>query len=113
MNHKETDRTTPPKIFEITKIKNRKIWTSKEDELLLQYCADVKENQFHWKDIALHFTNKTPLQCFSRYNRIRPGLAKGKWTPQDDNEILNLVKQYGKNWSLIAKIFKKRNGKQI
>lgn len=101
------------KIFQITKIKNRKIWTNTEDERLLEYCANVNENQFHWKDIAFHFHNKTPLQCFSRYNRIKPGLLRGKWSKKDDIDIINLVNKYGKNWSLIAKIFTKRNGKQI
>ena len=108
-----SQREHKSKIFQITKIKNRKIWTHAEDERLLEYCANVNENQFHWKDIAFHFENKTPLQCFSRYNRIKPGLLRGKWSKKDDADIINLVNKHGKNWSLIAKIFTKRNGKQI
>lgn len=111
--HIETTRTPSPKIFEISKIKNRKIWTNHEDNLLLHYCKNITSKQFHWKDISSHFKNKTPLQCFSRYNRIKPGLLRGKWSKEDDAQITKLVMQYGRNWALIARIFKKRNGKQI
>lgn len=98
-------------IFEISKIKNKKIWTEEEDYALIEYAKQYQER--HWEEISKHFRNKTALQCFSRYNRIRPGIVKGKWTKEEDNKIIELVNLYGKSWCQIAKEFKSRNGKQI
>lgn len=99
------------KIFHITKIKNKKKWSGEEDRLLV--CLADKFKEKHWKDISKHFSNKNPLQCFSRYKRIRPGIIKGSWSKDEDEKIINLVNQYGKSWSKIAKILTTRNGKQI
>lgn len=101
----------PSKIFHIAKIKNKKKWTTDEDILLISLAEQYKEK--HWKNISKYFQNKNPLQCFSRYKRIRPGIIKGSWSKEEDEQILNLVKQYGKSWSKIAKLLNTRNGKQI
>ena len=98
-------------IFEISKIKNKKVWTEEEDNLLLKLAKQFQEK--HWEEISKYFRNKTALQCFSRYNRIRPGIIKGKWTKEEDKKIIELVSLYGKSWCQIAKEFKTRNGKQI
>ena len=98
-------------IFEISKIKNKKIWTEEEDKALIYYSNFYQER--HWEEISKHFQNKTALQCFSRFNRIRPGIVKGKWTKEEDEQISKLVEEHGKSWSKIAKLFKTRNGKQI
>ena len=100
-----------PNIFHISKIKNKKKWTTEEDFLLISLADQYKEK--HWKSISTHFPNKNPLQCFSRYKRIRPGIIKGSWSKEEDAKIINLVKTYGKSWSKIAKLFHSRNGKQI
>ena len=108
MSSKSNERNL---IFEISKIKNKKIWSTEEDITLLK-CAKIYKER-HWEEISKHFRTKTALQCFSRYNRIRPGIIKGKWTKDEDNKIIKLVGLYGKSWSKIAKDFKTRNGKQI
>ena len=108
MSSKSNERNL---IFEISKIKNKKIWSTEEDITLLK-CAKIYKER-HWEEISKHFRTKTALQCFSRYNRIRPGIIKGKWTKEEDNKIIKLVGLYGKSWSKIAKDFKTRNGKQI
>lgn len=101
----------PSKVFHITKIKNKKKWTSSEDLLLISLAEQFKEK--HWKKISQFFPNKNPLQCFSRYKRIRPGIVKGSWSKEEDEQIMNLVRTYGKSWSKIAKLLNTRNGKQI
>jgi len=99
------------KIFAIRKVKNQKKWTREEDELLISLAE--KYNEKHWKEISKMFENKNSLQCFSRYKRIRPGIIKGSWKKEEDQEILRLVHKYGKAWSKISKILNTRNGKQI
>ena len=101
----------PEKIFLIKKIKNQKKWNKIEDKKLIELAK--KYNEKNWKEISLNFTNKSPLQCFSRFKRIKPGMNKGTWTKEEDEILLKLIKKYGKNWSKISKEFLKRNGKQI
>lgn len=98
-------------IFTIKKVKNQKKWNNEEDILLI-YLAK-KNNERNWKEIASNFANKNPLQCFSRYKRIRPGIKKGTWKKDEDAKILDLVKKYSTSWSKISKEMKSRNGKQI
>lgn len=107
----QEEKKTRKMIFEISKIKNKKIWTEEEDKALIYYSNFYQER--HWEEISKHFQNKTALQCFSRFNRIRPGIVKGKWTKEEDEQISKLVEEHGKSWSKIAKLFKTRNGKQI
>jgi hypothetical protein len=104
-------RPRSDQIFDIIKIKNKKKWTKEEDNHLIKLAERFKEK--HWKEISNHFANKNPLQCFSRYKRIRPGIIKGSWSKEEDEKILNLVDIYGKSWSKISKVLVSRNGKQI
>lgn len=99
------------KIFSIRKVKNQKKWNKEEDKLLIQLAK--KYNEKNWKEISSQFNNKNPLQCFSRYKRIRPGIKKGSWKKEEDEQIIKLVKKYGNAWSKISREIKTRNGKQI
>jgi hypothetical protein len=100
-----------PKLFDIRKTKVQKKWTKEEDVLLIELAR--KFNHKNWKAISSHFTDKTSLQCFSRYKRIRPGIIKGSWSREEDEKIIELVEKYGKSWSKISKVLVSRNGKQI
>ena len=104
-------KTPKQKIFIIQKKKKKKKWSKDEDEELIKLVSS--HNGKKWKEIASNFHNKTPLQCFSRYKRIRPGIYKGTWKKEEDNLILSLIEKYGTSWSKISKIIKTRNGKQI
>ena len=105
------DNTRKNKIFTIKKVINQKKWSNEEDEQLIKI---VKENnEKNWKKISSYFQNKNPLQCFSRYKRIKPGIRRGFWRKEEDELILSLIKKYGKNWSKISHLIKTRNGKQI
>ena len=98
-------------VFTIKKIKNQKKWTREEDQLLITLAE--KYNEKHWKEISRTFAKKNSLQCFSRYKRIKPGIVKGSWKKEEDNNIVQLVLKYGKAWSKISKLLGTRNGKQI
>ena len=78
--------------------------TEEEDKELIFYTNLYKERC--WEEISKHFPNKTGLQCFSRFNRIRPGLSRGKWTKEEDDKIIELVRLYGRDWSIIARMSK-------
>jgi hypothetical protein len=98
-------------IFITKKIKKVKTWTKEEDEALLELAE--KYGYKNWKAISENLEGRTPIQCSARYKRIRPGLTKGAWTVEEDKYVLDLIRKFGKNWSLLAKYMPSRSGKQI
>ena len=111
MGKASINKSNKEKIFLIRKVLNQKKWTKEEDKQLIELVQSHNEKK--WKEISNFFHNKNPLQCFSRYKRIKPGVNKGSWNKEEDDEIMKLIKIHGTNWSLISKIIKTRNNKQI
>ena len=99
------------KTFILTKIKKHKQWSLEEDKLLIKLAVLFKQKS--WTKISKDFEDKTPAQCRARYKRIRPGIVKGSWSKEEDQLIRSHVEKNGKNWALISKLMKTRNGKQI
>ena len=110
-NLNQTNKYKKDQIFKITKTKCKRKWTNADDSKLILLASNYNEK--HWKQVAYNFENKNPLQCLSRYKRIKPGIKKGQWCYEEDTLILDLVSKLGKSWSKIAKILKTRNGKQV
>lgn len=98
-------------IFKILKIKKINNWTEKEDKLLRDLVDDSKMK--NWKEVAEFFPGKSPIQCSSRYRRVKPGILKGYWTKEEDIKLIENFQKFGKNWKLIAKAMHNRTGKQI
>lgn len=98
-------------IFSIKKARFQRKWKKEEDQELIHLVKKYKER--NWKEIASNFVNKNPLQCFSRFKRIKPGIKKGSWKIEEDKIILELVEKYSRAWSKISKEMKTRNSKQI
>ncbi len=88
-----------------------KPWKPEEDQILLEKAKEF--NYKNWADVAFYLPGRTGIQCSARYKRIQPGLNKGAWTKEEDEELLKLHKKYGNNWSSISKSMPKRTGKQI
>jgi len=67
-----------------------------------------------WDDIASQFEGRTAAQCASRYQKVlNPENVKGPWCPTEDNQLIDLVRQYGgKHWARIASMLPGRTGKQ-
>ena len=82
------DNTRKNKIFSIKKVINQKKWSNEEDEQLIKIVQE--NNEKNWKKISTYFQNKNPLQCFSRYKRIKPGIRRGFWRKEEDELILLL-----------------------
>ena len=110
---KKRRRGKNKKIGKIIDIKETKSmpWTKEEDKLLL--TSAKQNNEKNWKKIASLFKGRTSIQCSSRYHRIKPGLAKGHFTKEEDLKLISLYNLYGKKWNLIAKNMKNRTGKQV
>eukprot|EP00741_Cyanophora_paradoxa_P014306 tig00020780_g13797.t2 len=87
-------------------------WTPDEDRMLRDAVA--RHGGKNWKKIAEYFTDRTDVQCLHRWQKVlNPVLVKGPWTKEEDDTVINLVRQYGaKKWSEIAKHLPGRIGKQ-
>ena len=90
---------------------SKNLFSKEEDRKLIKLVGKYKEK--NWKKIASHFENKTYVQCFSRYKRIKPGISRGFWKKEEDELLLSYFKKYGKKWAKIAKEIKTRTGKQV
>jgi hypothetical protein len=109
-NGSQTEEKKKP-IFTSIKTKTINNWTKDEDKILLKKTKEF--NYKNWKEVASFLPGRSDIQCSARYKRIRPGIIKGTWTAEEDNNLLNLLKTFGKNWSLISKYMPSRSGKQI
>jgi len=60
---------------------------------------------------------KKPITSHLKTYKPTPYQAQKKirrtWSPEEDAQVLGLVKKYGKKWAKIATFMKSRNGKQI
>jgi hypothetical protein len=93
------------KIFKIKKVPS---WTQEEDQLIIKEGCKKRKN---WKKLSLKLIKKTPRDLIKRYNKIF--FNNGKWTPEEDNMLLNYYESYGENWGAISRHMKVRNWKQI
>ncbi|XP_029012307.1 v-myb avian myeloblastosis viral oncogene homolog-like 2a isoform X2 [Betta splendens] len=103
----ETDSDTADKK-DGTKVK----WTKEEDKNLMILIKSFGKKD--WKTIASFLPGRTEVQCMQRWKKnLDSGLIKGFWTKEEDEKIIELVGKYGtKHWTLIARHFKGRLGKQ-
>lgn len=91
--------------------KKPSIWSEEEDKILIEKSKEYGYK--NWATVASFIPGRSAIQCSARYKRIQPGLIKGAWTPEEDQELLRLYRYYGKNWSHISKSMPHRTGKQI
>ena len=87
-------------------------WSQQEDDLLIKL---YRENpKINWNDVSVNFNGKTPQQISERWSKVvNPDLVKGSWTRQEDELIIEFVRQYGtKNWTKLASFLPGRIGKQ-
>ena len=67
-------------------LKRNSTWTEREDQILIEKAKEF--NYKNWSSVSSFLPGRTPIQCSARYKRIRPGIVKGTWTPQEDAEVV-------------------------
>lgn len=91
-----------------------KMWTPEEDVILRS--AVEKHGEKNWREIAEEVPERNHLQCLQRWKKaLKPGLVKGHWSKDEDNFLLEIMKDYepGKwNWAKISLKIPGRNAKQ-
>ncbi|OHT05614.1 hypothetical protein TRFO_26560 [Tritrichomonas foetus] len=82
-------------------------FTPEEDERLTMIVTKCGES--NWKRIAEQMGTRNCRQCRERWkNYLSPSVCKDPWTAQEDELLQEKYKEYGSQWSLIAKFFPSR-----
>ena len=111
MNANNVSTNTDNLSIDLSGRKKPSIWSEEEDKILIEKSKEYGYK--NWATVASFIPGRSAIQCSARYKRIQPGLIKGAWTPEEDQELLRLYRYYGKNWSHISKSMPHRTGKQI
>jgi hypothetical protein len=87
-------------------------WSSEDDPILVALVGSTPKPDCNL--IARHFVNKTAQQVADRWNKVvNPGLIKGSWTEDEDQQIIQWVAENGaRNWTALAANLHGRLGKQ-
>ena len=83
-----------------------------EDKIIIQY---VQQNGPHqWGKLASMMENRTAKQCRERWHSfLDPSISKLPWTPEEDQILMNKVKEFGKKWALISKFLPGRSDSSV
>jgi hypothetical protein len=92
-------------------LSNPRRWTKEEDALLIN-AVDASGAK-HWKGIATHIPGRDHSQCLQRWSKtLKPGIVKGRWTPDEDKTLSQLYRDFGADWRGIAQQITGRTSKQ-
>ncbi|CAA2968557.1 transcription factor MYB48-like [Olea europaea subsp. europaea] len=88
-------------------------WTPEEDKLLTQYVSQYGEGR--WSSVSRSSgLNRSGKSCRLRWvNYLRPGLKRGRITPQEEGIIIELHALWGNKWSTIARYLPGRTDNDI
>lgn len=100
---------TPVAIQHEYKPKCRKVKFSDEEDRQILALVNTAGDNLNWELISFALGNRTARQCKDRYHAyLQPGLNKSEWTEQEDQQLIDMVAQFGQKWKFIATSFKGR-----
>ncbi|KAL2166075.1 hypothetical protein VTG60DRAFT_3309 [Thermothelomyces hinnuleus] len=95
--------------------RTKRNWTPHEDALLRAAVNDALANSrpLLWRDLAKAVPGRTNKDCRRRWwNALAEGIAKGPWSEREDERLIEAVRKYGTQWSLVAQAVGSRNSEQ-
>jgi hypothetical protein len=81
-------------------------WQEEEDARLLKEVNSYVDagGEVNWTAISKCIEGRTAKQCRERWRcNLDPHINKTEWTPEEDSMIVNLQKELGNRWALLAK----------
>ncbi|KAJ8468221.1 hypothetical protein ONZ45_g17325 [Pleurotus djamor] len=96
--------------------RERRSWTEDEDDLLRNAVKQEDPDgnpPSKWHQISKHVPNRTNKDCRKRwFAKMASVVAKGGWSADEDERLIEAVQKYGTKWSLVAGIVQTRNNDQ-
>ena len=93
-------------------VKRRRLFGPSDDIKLERILRSQEFNG--WKNVARQMPGFTPKQLRDRWhNYISPKNSFGPWTPEEDQIVVQKVKEFGTKWSLIASFLNGRSDNSI
>ncbi|KAJ3937194.1 MAG: Homeodomain-like protein [Lentinula lateritia] len=95
--------------------RERRSWTTVEDQLLREAVAKEDPtrtlNPSKWHAISRHVPNRNNKDCRKRWfaKLAKADVAKGNWSPEEDEKLLKAIGKYGSRWTAIATAVETRN----
>lgn len=87
-------------------------WTLDEDNLLRQWVA--KHGATEWTSCAQVIKGRNGKQCRERWvNILDPAVKIGSWSDEEQQSILNAMKEHMTSWSTISKLLPGRTENSI
>ncbi|CAH8381202.1 unnamed protein product [Eruca vesicaria subsp. sativa] len=88
-------------------------WTAEEDQKLVAYIHE--HGICDWRSLPQRAgLQRCGKSCRLRWlNYLRPGIKRGKFTPQEEEEIIKLHADLGNRWAAIAKQMENRTDNDI
>ncbi|GAA5811033.1 hypothetical protein MFLAVUS_004462 [Mucor flavus] len=77
-------------------------WTQEESEKLQQLITRYGENNLD--KVAMLMGSRTRRQCLERWRWQMASIKKGRFSPEEDEQILEAVAKYGENFAVVAKV---------
>ncbi|ORY48170.1 hypothetical protein BCR33DRAFT_59920 [Rhizoclosmatium globosum] len=87
-------------------------WTPEEDAKLTSLVAT--HGLGNWSRIARSMETRSRTQCIVRWRQnLRPGIARGRFTPEEDEKLVAAVQEFGeRSWAKVANAVGTRNDVQ-
>ncbi|XP_010498279.1 PREDICTED: transcription factor MYB34-like [Camelina sativa] len=88
-------------------------WTAEEDQKLVAYINE--HGICDWRSLPIRAgLKRCGKSCRLRWlNYLRPGIRRGKFTPQEEEDIIKLHAAVGNRWAAIARQMKNRTDNDI
>ena len=96
------------------KIKKKTIttWSVRDDKHITDAVMIYGEASF--ADLSYYMGDKSSDQCLQRWRySLRPQIRRGKWTSQEDREIMDIISEHGFDWQKIKDVQKDRTRAQV
>lgn len=84
----------------------RQSLSPKDKNMIKELLKDEKDiENIDWKQIQQSLPEEKPISIIKLYYRhsLDPALNKGKWTKKETEQLMDLVKEHGKDWELVSK----------
>ncbi|KAH3662124.1 hypothetical protein OGAPHI_006305 [Ogataea philodendri] len=104
--------------YKVFRKQTRSVWTEEKDKILREAVISqfleheklesydkqrIKPDSIDWTAIAANFDNYSAMRCRKRWvSALDPRLRRGKWTPEEDDQLLKAYQELGPVWGKVS-----------